>query len=330
MLFLPAMKPLIFLSCILFWVHSVCFPQEVTQENRPVTSLSADTTKIQISQNLTRRHWTVGSAAVAGFGGSVIFFNNAWYKDYERISFHTFNDAGEWQQMDKAGHAWSAYTSSRLLYSLWRWAGKKKEKAVWISSVSSFAYMASIEYLDGRSAGWGWSWADIAGNTVGASLFAVQQLKWNEQRVQLKFSAHVNRYDGPLKERARKLFGISLPARLLKDYNAQTYWFSFNLKSFLPDSKLPAWLNIAAGYGTEGMWGGFDNIAYDKNGLKVFDRTDIPRRRLWYLSTDIDLTKIRTKSQALRTALFALNMLKVPLPALEYSRGKWSLHAFYF
>lgn len=190
--------------------------------------------------------------------------------------------------------------------------------------------MASIEYLDGRSAAWGWSWGDIAGNTIGTSLFAIQQLGWDEQRVQLKFSAHLNKYDGPIKWRANDLFGQTMPALLLKDYNAQTYWFSFNLKSFLPRSKLPAWLNLAAGYGANGMWGGFGNKAYDKNGILIFDRTDIPRRRQWYLSPDVDFTKIRTKSKVLRTLFYMLNMIKTPLPALEYSRGKWRVHALYF
>ena len=43
---------------------------------------------------------------------------------------------------------------------------------------------------------------------------------------------------------------------MLKDYNAQTYWFSANLKSFFPEIKFTAWLNVAVGYGAEGMFGG--------------------------------------------------------------------------
>lgn len=329
-LFLLPMKQLQLSVWLIFLAHTICFAQDDTvQKQMPFLSLqtAADT---QQSPNHKSRQWIVGGASAAVFGGSFVFLNKAWYQGYSRTPFHFFNDVGEWLQMDKAGHAWTAYTSSRLLYGLWRWSGLKNEKAVWISALSSFSYMATIEYLDGLSAGWGWSWGDIAGNTLGASLFAVQQLKWKEQRVQLKFSVHVNQYDVALKPRANELFGTSLPSLLLKDYNAQTYWFSFNLKSFLPHSNFPAWLNVAAGYGAEGMWGGFDNTAYDKAGVKVFDRTDIQRRRKWYLSPDIDLTKIRTKSKVLRTAFFALNMVKVPLPTLEYSRGKWAVHAFSF
>lgn len=318
-----------FLIYLTLLANTFCHSQDTVQK-QIIPVLPATDAHITQTANLKSRQWLVGGASATLFGGSFVFLNKAWYQNYPRSSFHFFNDAGEWLQMDKVGHAWTAYTSSRLVYGAWKWAGLKNEKALLLSTLTSFGYLAAIEYLDGRSAGWGWSWGDIAGNTVGASLYAVQLLKWNEQRVQLKFSAHVNKYDASLKPRADELYGKSLPSLLLKDYNAQTYWFSFNLKSFLPQSNLPAWLNIAAGYGAEGMWGGIENRAYDENGVKVFDRTDIQRRRQWYLSPDIDLTKIRTKSKALRTVFFALNALKVPLPAVEYSQGKWSVHAFSF
>jgi hypothetical protein len=100
------------------------------------------------------------------------------------------------------------------------------------------------------------------------------------------------------------LFGSTLPELLLKDYNAQTYWLSFNLHSFLPQSKLPKWLNVSVGYGAQGLLGGYENVAYDNNGNVVFDRRDIPRYRQWYLAPDVDLTKIKTKSKFIRTSLF--------------------------
>ena len=52
------------------------------------------------------RQWLVGGINVIGYGASLIIFNNAWYKDFPKTSFHTFNDNGEWLQMDKVGHAW--------------------------------------------------------------------------------------------------------------------------------------------------------------------------------------------------------------------------------
>jgi uncharacterized protein YfiM (DUF2279 family) len=269
------------------------------------------------------RKWLVGAATVGGFGGSFIFLDQAWYKGYPRSAFHTFNDAGEWQQMDKTGHGWTAYTMSRLTTCLWDWAGVSHKTAVILGSSESLLYMLSIEYLDGRSAEWGWSWPDAGADLTGTLLYAAQELGWKEQRIQFKFSTHYKDYgDAALNRRADQLFGTSLPERFLKDYNAQSYWLSFNIRSFLPGIRLPEWLNIAAGYGAEGMFGGYSNIAYDKNGNIIFDRTDLPRYRQWYVAPDIDLTRIRTKSKLVKTLLSTFNAIKFPAPALELSRGK--------
>lgn len=274
------------------------------------------------------RRWTVGGATVAGYGGSFVFLSQAWYNDYPRTTFHTFNDNGEWLQMDKIGHAWTAYHTSRITTNLWRWAGVSKNTSVLLGSGSSLLYMLSIEYLDGHSSEWGWSWGDAVADVFGAALFASQEGRWQEQRTGLKFSAHPKMYnEADLKNRADGLFGRSFQERLLKDYNAQTYWLSANIKSFLPQWNLPAWLNVSVGYGAEGMFGGFENIAKDKEGNITFDRRDIKRYRQWYIAPDVDLTKIKTKSRFLHSVFSALNVLKFPAPAMELSKGKLKLRA---
>lgn len=275
----------------------------------------------------TFRKWIVGSASALAYGGSFIFLNQAWYKGYPRSKFHTFNDVGEWLQMDKVGHAWTAYTTSHLNTRAWEWAGLNHKKALWLGSGTSLLYMLSIEYLDGRSAKWGWSWGDAGADALGTALFASQELTWNYQRIQLKFSPGYHKYNDPvLEQRANQLFGKSLPQRLLKDYNAQRYYLSFNLKSFFQNSRLPAWLNIAIGYGAEGMFGGFENVAYDSNGNLIFDRRDIKRYRQWYLMPDVDLSKIKTKNKFLKT-LFEVFYFVVPFPSLEFSNGRFKLNA---
>ena len=55
------------------------------------------------------------------------------------------------------------------------------------------------------------------------------------------------------------------------------------------------------------------------------------RFRQYFLSPDLDLTRIKTKSKVLRTVLFVLNGVKVPMPALEFrSNGKFVAHGLYF
>lgn len=279
-----------------------------------------------------KRQWTIGALTAAGYGGSFVFLSQAWYKDYPRRSFHTFDDSREWQQVDKTGHGWTAYHTSRFTTNMWRWAGVDDRKAMLYGTGSSLLYMMSIEYLDGHSAEWGWSWADVGANFAGAALYAGQELGWKEQRIGFKFSSHYKTYNDPqLKARADQLYGGSFAERLLKDYNAQTYWLSANVASFAPQTVLPQWLNIAIGYGADGMFGGFENLGRDKtNGNITFDRRDIKRRRQWYLAPDVDLTKIDTKSRFLRSVFSALNVLKFPAPAIEFSDGKFRFRAVAF
>lgn len=267
------------------------------------------------------RVFLAASGSVAGYGFSLAELSHAWYKNYPQTSFHFFNDNNDWLQVDKAGHVFGTYTVGRMSREVWRWAGLGRKKQIWIGGLSGAAFMTVIEVLDGYSSNWGFSLGDMAANLGGSGLLIAQELAWNEQRVHLKFSFHKNTYADPvLSQRANNLFGRRGWEHVLKDYNGQTYWASVNLKSFLKKSKIPAWLNIAVGYGAEGMFGGSENRAKDANGNVYFDRTDIPRRRQWYLSPDIDLTKIKTKSKLIKTAFFLLNAIKIPAPSLGFSK----------
>lgn len=277
------------------------------------------------------RQWLVAGLSSIGYGSTLITLNSTWYKDYPHTSFQVFNDGREWLQVDKAGHAWTAYNTGRATTALWEWAGLPHKKAVWIGGLSGFAFLTGIEFLDAHSAKWGWSWSDIGANVTGSALFMGQEFLWKEQRIQYKFSFHKNAYAEPLLEgRANALFGSAWYERMLKDYNAQTYWLSVNLHSFLKDSRLPDWLNIAVGYGAGGMFGGFDNRWTDNMGGGI-DRSDIPRKRQFYLAPDIDFTKIKTKSRVLKTVFSCLNAFKCPAPALMLdAKGRWRGYFVYF
>ena len=290
-------------------------------------SLSADAVQTK------NRKLLVGSLSAAGYAGSLIVLNQAWYKDYPKSGFHTFNDAKEWLQVDKVGHAWTAYNTSRATTAMWQWAGfrgRQKNKAVWLGSLSAFSYLTVIEVLDAHSAKWGWSWPDIGANFFGTGLFAGQEFLWKEQKIQFKFSSHPVQYAPDLKTRARQLYGAGFAERLLKDYNGQTYWLSTGLHHLFPGSRLPRWLSLSVGYGAEGLLGGFSNTAYDESGNLIFSRPDIKRVRQWYLAPDIDLTRIRTRSRLLRTVFATFNSLKIPAPALELSNKKLKLRGIYF
>lgn len=272
-----------------------------------------------------KKVYLVAGVHAVGYAGTLAILSNAWYKGYAKTSFHLFNDSKEWLQMDKAGHAWTAYNIANFSSRMWQWSGVQHKTAVLLGGFSALGYQTILEYLDAHSAKWGWSWTDMGANTFGAALFTTQELAFHKQIVTLKFSSFPQHYDASLRPRVNALFGNTFPERLLKDYNAQTYWASVNLNAVFPDA-LPAWLNLAVGYGAQGMYGGFKNMAFDKDGNVIFDRTDIKRVRQWYLSPDINWTKIKTNKNAVRTLFTLMNMIKLPAPALELRSGKVKAH----
>ncbi|TAL40386.1 MAG: DUF2279 domain-containing protein, partial [Chitinophagaceae bacterium] len=272
---------------------------------------------------------TIGN--IVGYGGVMVGLYSAWYKDYPQTGFHTFNDSREWLQVDKVGHLYSSYISSRGSMEMWRWTGIDRKKRIWIGGMSGAAYLTTIEILDGFSAKWGWSWSDFATNILGSSALVAQELAWDDQRIKLKFSFHRKEYSDPeLNMRSDDLFGNGVAERMLKDYNGQTYWASMNLKPFLKNSNLPEWLAVAVGYGAEGLFGGEENIGKDENGNITFDRRDIKRYRQWFLAPDIDLSKIKTSKKGLKFFLTFLSAFKFPAPSIEFSNGKFKAHAIHF
>jgi uncharacterized protein YfiM (DUF2279 family) len=272
---------------------------------------------------------TIGN--IVGYGATLVGFYSAWYKQYPQTNFHSFNDSREWLQVDKLGHVYGAYIGGYGSMEMWRWTGLPRKKRIWIGGLSGVAYQTIIETLDGFSKGWGWSWSDVTANIVGSGLLIGQELAWDEQRIKIKFSFHQRNYgDADLNRRANNLFGKSPSERFIKDYNAQTYWASVNLRSFFPKSRLPRWLNVAVGYGAEGLFGAEANVGKDDNGNVVFNRPDIKRYRQWFIAPDIDLTKIPTKKKGVRLLLGVLNAFKFPAPSLELSNGKVRVNGFHF
>lgn len=245
--------------------------------------------------------------------GTLYGLNEFWYKDYPRSRLHTFDDRKEWLGMDKLGHGFTAYYCGVIGYNSLRWSGLKEKKAVWLGGTWGLAYLTAVELLDGHSAQWGFSWADMAANTSGSLLFIGQQLLWKEQRITPKFSAHATEH-AALRP---NVLGKGTIQELLKNYNGQTYWLSVNIKSFLAEqSKFPKWLAVSVGYSGTGMLGGHFNptINSDGNPLPTFTR-----ERQLFLSLDLDLHRIHTRSKFLNGMLKAASYIKFPLPTIEFN-----------
>ena len=79
------------------------------------------------------------------------------------------------------------------------------------------------------------------------------------------------------------------------------------------------------GYGADGM------ITGNETQLNTFLSPQQTRIRQFYLSFDVDLTKISTKSHILKTFFSIFNTIKIPAPTIEInSSGKFKFHSLYF
>ena len=222
--------------------------------------------------------------------------------------------------MDKFGHTFTAYNLGRVGAELLNWSGVSKKDQLIYGATLGFAFLSAVEVFDGFSEEWGFSWSDIGANALGTGIYVGQVLLWDEQRIVLKYSFKRTNYAS---ERPNTL-GNGFLEEVLKDYNGQTYWLSANLHSFFKESNLPKWLNVAFGYGADGML-----TANNESVNNLF--TNQIQARQYYLSFDVDLTRIKTDSHALKTIFSVLNVIKVPLPTVEFnSRNKVVFRLFYF
>jgi hypothetical protein len=247
-----------------------------------------------------------------------------WYTDYPQSKFHWINDNHEWLQMDKLGHATTTYHLSRFTYDVLQWSGVNNNQSAIYAGLAGFAGISLIEVFDGFSSGWGASSSDLVANFSGSTLFTVQQLLWKEQRLGLKYSFHRTNFPAynPY------MLGENFVQELLKDYNGQTIWLTANISTFLPhENRFPKWINVAFGYGADGMLGANGNLSViNEEPLPYFER-----KRQFYLSLDIDLKRIPVRKKGLRTILSILNIVKVPMPAIEIDQnGKVRFWPLYF
>lgn len=267
-------------------------------------------------------------------------FYYAWYKNYKQSRFHFFNDLQEWNQMDKAGHIHSAYFQGLIPYTAMRWAGVGEQKSILAGIVTGSLFQTTLELMDGFSSKWGFSLSDMAANITGTSIFALQQYYWHQQRIVIKVSSlpvsysHDPMYstDGvavtTLARRAQNLYGNGFYERFLKDYNAQVYWASFDINALLYEgNKWPSWLNIALGYGAKNMYGGFNNTWQDGGHTFIVDSNIYPRYRQFFIGIDLNLSGLKPQNPFLKTVFSALNIFKIPAPALEINtRGEVFFH----
>ena len=276
-------------------------------------------------KNIKRNVGILMGTEAALYVGSMSGLYYLWYAGYDQSSFHFHNDNAEWLQMDKLGHSTTAYHLGIIGYEALRLAGLDEKKSLLYGAPLGFVFLSTVEVFDGLSTGWGFSWGDMAANALGTGLFIGQQALWHEQRISMKYSYHNTHFP----QYRPDLLGSTLPEKMLKDYNGQTIWLSFNLKSLFlnEESKFPSWINVALGYSGDGMTGGFFNTN-QYNGQEI---PEYIRTRQFVLSPDIDLTRIPVENKFLKNTLKVLSFIKIPMPAIMLdSQGNFSAYWLYF
>jgi hypothetical protein len=263
----------------------------------------------------------IGEAALATAVSVGLYY--LWYKKFPRSRFHYFNDNKEWLQMDKVGHMTTAYNIAVIQNDLMRWCGVRPNESILIGAGTALTYMSIIEVLDGFSTHWGFSKGDMLANITGTALFAAQQRFWGQQRASLKFSFHAT----PFSQYNPGELGNNWKSRLIKDYNGQTYWLAFNIRTFLgSNSRFPEWGNVDIGYSAEGMTGANENPK-EKNGITL---PEFKRYRQFFLAPDADLYRIRSNEPLVNNITYLARFIKMPAPALELSQKQLKFHLLYF
>ncbi len=283
------------------------------------------------------------SLVAAGYTGFSYGLYQSWYAPYRSSSFHLYNDWNEWRNMDKAGHFYTAYFQSALLYESARWVGLNKRKSLWTASGLSLLFLSTIELMDGYSEGWGYSHADMAANIAGVLFYAGQQSLLGQQIIRVKWSSlplsppdyYITGSKGnsiSLEKRIQTLYGGTLVEQLLKNYNATHIWLSFSLpETGVKPGFWPDWLSLAIGLGAGNMYGGFRNEWVENEERFALPEQDFPRYTSLYISPDIHWQAIPSKKRWVKHLFTVLNIFKFPAPALEYrSTGKIKWHWLFF
>ncbi len=281
-------------------VIQICYS---AQENK-----SRDSTR---KKNIILNSTALGATSLSYFG-----LYSLWYKKYPQTSFHFFNDLEEWNYMDKTGHIFSSYQVARKSHLFLK--KKNIENPIEKSCFYSLFFMLGIEVLDGFSTEWGFSNYDLISNFIGTGLFYIQEKKFNNQFLKLKFSSHLS----PYANYRPTLLGNNFSERIFKDYNGQTYWLTIDFNTRIQEKyKIFKYINLALGYSIDG----FTGARYNPN-LNCVECNNLKRQTQYVLSFDLDLTEIETKNKFLKLFFNTFSIIKFPGPALliqNESQFKW-------
>ncbi|MEZ0608613.1 DUF2279 domain-containing protein [Fibrella sp. WM1] len=296
-----------YLLLSLFFVPAISCAQDIlyppvstdSTDNRPTTYLTTDSAAI----THRKRRQLLGGSTVLSLGATYVYLENKWWREgYTRFHVDNGRDFRYASNVDKLGHLLGGVFTADAYYAGFRWAGMTPKRAGWYAAGAAAFVQLSIEFKDGFSPRYGFSWADVTVGTLGGFWPIAQQQSAFLRASQWKVSYW---------QRTNKYFdhrGIKTQAFSIDDYINQTYWFSFSPRQLVGPrlrQAWPDWLQLSVGAGLEAeTWS--------------IGRTGEGGRWEWYLAPDVDLVRLfKPRRPLIKTVLHCLNYIKVPAPTLQ-------------
>jgi hypothetical protein len=271
-----------------------------------VISLSFSQTLAQDTSNVDPVKVSLISGAAIGTVIAVhIYQRDAWWQGQQE----PFRFENDWQyalNIDKFGHAYGAYSESKMGRAILSWAGFSDQTSLFFGSIIGFSYQMYVETEDGYHKTYGFSPGDGISNTIGASIPLLQATFPVLQNFSMKYSYYPSQeYLNDLKTDGGKVF--------IDDYEGSTFWITMDphfLMSRQLASAVPAWIGLSFGLGAHNLGNGGGD-------------------RLYYLTADYQFSRIPTDSDFLRTIYGALDFFHPPAPGIAVEDGKLKWGIFY-
>ncbi|MEW5798832.1 MAG: DUF2279 domain-containing protein [Bacteroidota bacterium] len=258
------------------------------------TTVSSDSTYLSDGNKPSYTTTVVGLTAAMT---AVHFARYTPLWDNYKTSFFVKENSLYASNYDKALHLYGGIVSSDIFASGLRLQGFEKERAVLLGAASSSLFYLFIELEDAHISYLGFDAIDLTASVLGSSYPVLQHYIPFFNSFTPKFSYQSSGINTTMPNQYSPKF--------LSDHEGQTYWVGVTVADLLPASykeSYPRWLGAAAGFSMR-------NLGHNT-------------RQEYYITLDVDLRTIDTKSDFINTILRTLNYIHFPMPGIKFSQGK--------
>ncbi len=240
-----------------------------------------------------RHGFSVGLVSAISLSIAIDSYYTWWQDANKPFSFYTegwFN--GPHQGIDKVGHYFGTYATSKIIRNIMLWGGHSPEAALWWAAGIAAFHSLQIEIGDAFSP-YGFDYQDMLMGFLGVGYMILQ----TEVPFMNNFNFKVSYWSKT---------GFTSPANFVSDYDAMTVWLSANIHNLLPESMGPYWpefLQVAVGYGV---------------GWKE-------ARREFVIGLDFNLEAFSPCTDNVLLLQRIFNLVHYPSPTLKLTTGKGPL-----